>query len=166
MERENEPRRVLQHLYLLERLLVLRLGDNVGPSDNSHASGSVRGPQMIGGSDRVLAGIVNGNVYYVERDESEIVVGPESGADRDRTSVLEPFNPHGRVAHRFQTALQVNILALADWLRIAQRLDEDRLRLGDLLDMVMRLDEFGFLQALSLLIGATVHTAGVYAGTR
>lgn len=138
---EHEPRCVFQHLYLLKRLLVLRFGDDVRSSDNPNASGSVRGAQMIGGSDRIFAGIVNGSMDYIERNESEIVVSPESGADRDRTSVLKPFDPHGRIAHWLQAALQVNILALANRLRVTQRLDEDWFRLGDLLDVIMWLDE-------------------------
>lgn len=99
---------------------------------------------MISRSDRVFARVVSGSVYYVERNEAEIIIGSESGANRDRTAVLKPLDSHRRIAHRLQTTLQVNVFALANRLGIAQRLYEDRLRLGDLLDVIMRLDEFRF----------------------
>lgn len=120
---------------------------------------------MIGGSDSIFARVEDGRVYDVQRDETKVVIGSESGANGNRTAILEPFDSHRWIAHRLQTTFQVDVLALAHWLRVAQWLNEYRLRFRNFLDVVLRLDEFRLFEALRFLVGNAMHAAGVHAGT-
>ena len=120
---------------------------------------------MIGGPDSIFARVEDGRVHDVQRDETKVVVGSESGANGDRTAILEPFDSHRWIAHGLQTALQVDVLALAHWLRVAQRLNEYRLRFRYFLDVVLRLDEFRLFEALRFLVGNAMHAAGIHART-
>lgn len=163
--KHHQPWRILEHLNLLEGLLVLRFRDDVWLSYHSDAGGSVSGAKMIGGSDGVFPRVEHGRVHNVQSDETKVVVSPESGANGDWAAILEPFDSHRWVAHRFQTALQVDVLSLAHRLRIAQRLHEDRFRFRYLLDVVLGLDEFRLLQTLRLLVGNAVHAARIHAWT-
>lgn len=116
---------------------------------------------MIGGSDGVFPRVEHCRVHDIQSDETEVVVSSESGANGDWAAILEPFDPHCWVAHRFQTTFQMDVLSLAHWLRIAQRLDEDRFRFRYLLDVVLGLDEFRLLQTLGFLVGSAVHAARI-----
>lgn len=116
---------------------------------------------MIGGSDGVFPRVEHCRVHDIQSDETEVVVSSESGANGDWAAILEPFDPHCWVAHRFQTTFQMDVLSLAHWFRIAQRLDEDRFRFRYLLDVVLGLDEFRLLQTLGFLVGSAVHAARI-----
>ena len=118
---------------------MLGVGEDVGAADDADAGRGVRRAQVIGGAHRVLARIERRHADHVQRHETKVEVRLEARTDRDRLAVEVPFDAHGGIAHRFEAALEVHILALGNRTGIGQRNNEDRARFRDFLDVVLRL---------------------------
>uniref|UniRef100_A0A182QG61 Uncharacterized protein n=1 Tax=Anopheles farauti TaxID=69004 RepID=A0A182QG61_9DIPT len=157
-------RRVLQILHLLDGHFALRFRDHVRARNDPHAGGRMRRTELVRRPHRVLARVLRGRVQNVQRHETEVVVRLEPGADRDRASVLVPLDAHRRIAERFQLALEVDVTAFPDGLRIRQRLGEDWLRLAQLLHLILRLDEL-LLHLLLRTFHHVVHAGRINGGT-